>query len=489
MDCVTLLQILGVSGLQTSIAMFHAFDSLNSRKRLRGMNTLIVLVALAGMFSNTGCRSARDNQIDILERELRTQEDYIYELEGYIVDYSEKLRMYRCADMNTVIASENVGSPELAPPVKSSSPTPAPSPSALRKASPEPTKASAPELKVPAATKETLDASPENLEVPDLEIGEPVGLADPYENATPLIEAGIEGALLADGSFIPDPAAYQTASIAEEGEEAELETEYSEELVEEESQPFEEDITPTHSRDPERLVISHVFRSSDEGDEPTSLLSVVEARDASNEPADFNGKVSLMVMTIIDEKPQRVKRWDFSAEETAAAWQSSNLGDGLHLELPLEQMQLPAGPLELWVRLETADGRKLLAQIPFDGLSLASIESAEEQVAVVDEDIDGATHLTEANPLRQAKPSIKTQPLEQQPVATTSANSPIAADAKSEPQWRAATHYSSGVNSGYATTATAQKWNTRPIGSTAATKPVDQPATKGQQQQWRARRK
>src|SRR5690606_17687277 len=114
-----------------------------------------------------------------------------------------------------------------------------------------------------------------------------------------------------------------------------------EELVHESGEPFEGDITPTRTREPEQLVITHVFRDSQGSETPASLLSVVEARDASNEPADFNGKVSLMVMTMVDEKPRRVRRWDFTAEETSAAWQSSNLGDGLHLELPLEETELP----------------------------------------------------------------------------------------------------------------------------------------------------
>src|SRR5690606_21087030 len=135
--------------------------------------------------------------------------------------------------------------------------------------------------------------------------------------------------------------------------------------------------------------------------------------------ADFNGKVSLMVMTMVDEKPRRVRRWDFTAEETSAAWQSSNLGDGLHLELPLEETELPPGPLELWVRLETADDRKLLAQIPFDTVTLASISEAETYLAEVDDEIDGATHLAEANPLRHEESTIKTEPI--RPPATATA--------------------------------------------------------------------
>jgi hypothetical protein len=463
--------------------MSHPLYTLIQRKRLRGMNTIIALAALAGMFSNTGCRSARDNQIDILERELRAQEDYIYELEDYIVEYSEKLREYRCADMETVVVSKS--EPELAAPERSTTDEPTITPSERLRSLRTPTNEVAPAASEPPATEETTEPLPETLEVPELEIGEPVSMTDPYDSATPLIEAGIEGALLADGSFIPDPSAYQTAAVQEAEGEEEFEEVAVEEIVEEDAQPFEEDITPTRRRDPERLVISHVFRGSDESEEPTSLLSVVEARDASNEPADFNGKVSLMVMTIVDEKPQRVKRWDFTAEETTAAWQSSNLGDGLHLELPLEDTQLPEGPLELWVRLETGDGRKLLSQIPFERLALASIEEAESHVAAADEEIDGATHLADANPLRQAKATIKTEPIRQQPEGPART---VSAETKAEPQWRAATHYSSGANTGYATTATSKQWNTRPSGNTAATKPVDEPTTKGQQQQWRARK-
>ncbi|MEM9660587.1 MAG: hypothetical protein AAF961_19655, partial [Planctomycetota bacterium] len=43
-----------------------------------------------------GCRGVDNVQVDVLERDLRQQEDYIYELEDYLVEYSEKLRACRC---------------------------------------------------------------------------------------------------------------------------------------------------------------------------------------------------------------------------------------------------------------------------------------------------------------------------------------------------------------------------------------------------------
>jgi hypothetical protein len=463
--------------------MDSVVDSPRHLLRLRAMNLLIALAMMAGLFTNTGCRSVRDNQIDILERELRAQEDYIYELEDYIVEYSEKLRQYRCMEMGSVVVNETSKSePDLALPPRNKTTVNPPTSQELLRSLDKPADDAVPGITDPAtesapATEETEEISPENLEAPELEleIGEPIGANEEYyEDATPLPQTGT---LLADGSFIPDPSAYQTSAVEENEEEPVIDDIATTEVVEESHQPFEEDITPTKRHEPEQLVITHIFENAKE--HATSLLSVIEARDASNEPADFNGKVSLMVMKLVQGKPQRVKRWDFSPEETSAAWQSSNLGDGLHLELPLEEMELPAGPLELWVRLETNDGRKVLAQMSFEQASLASIDEAEEHVAERDDDVSGATHLSESNPLRSVRSTIPTQPRQK-----TSQS----AQAKSEPQWRPATHYSSETNSGFATTATEQQWTSRPIGSKAATETATKPQASNTQQQWRARK-
>jgi hypothetical protein len=455
--------------------MDSVVDSPRQYLRLRAMNLLIALAMMAGMFTNIGCRSARDNQIDILESELRAQEDYIYELEGYIVDYSEKLRQYRCMEMGEVVVSEAKKSePDLAIPARNKTTV---NPRELLRSLDKPADVTVPGISDPA-TEETEEVSPDQLEAPELEleIGEPIGANEQYyEDATPLPRTGT---LLADGSFIPDPSAYQTSAI-EEANEAEpvIDDIATAEVVEESHQPFEEDITPTKRHEPEQLVIAHIFENASE--DATSLLSVIEARDASNEPADFNGKVSLMVMKLVQGKPQRVKRWDFSPEETSAAWQSSNLGDGLHLELPLEEMELPAGPLELWVRLETNDGRKVLAQMSFEQATLASIDEAEEHIAQRDDDVDGATHISESNPLRSVRSGIPTKPRQK---------SSQSAQTKAEPQWRPATHYSSDSNSGFATTATEQQWTSRPIGSKAGSETATKPQASNTQQQWRARK-
>ncbi|HYO24915.1 MAG TPA: hypothetical protein VEQ85_08195, partial [Lacipirellulaceae bacterium] len=139
-----------------------------------------------------------------------------------------------------------------------------------------------------------------------------------------------------------------------------------------------------------RLQIRRVFGSDAEeaadGAAPRSLLIVVEALNATDEPVDANGEISLMVMAgETQETLKRVDRWDFTAEETAAAWQSSRLGDGLHLELPLDGASLPPGRLELWARLVGADGKKLLTRVPFaaDDLTPLSEAAADEGTELV----------------------------------------------------------------------------------------------------------
>jgi hypothetical protein len=123
---------------------------------------------------------------------------------------------------------------------------------------------------------------------------------------------------------------------------------------------------------------------------------VVEALNATDEPVDAIGEVSLMVMAgETQETLQRVERWDFTAEETQAAWQSSALGDGLHLELPLQSAELADGRLELWARLVNADGVKLLARVPFSASELGPLNLNAEQPVGADEAVAAAAPVAE----------------------------------------------------------------------------------------------
>jgi hypothetical protein len=116
---------------------------------------------------------------------------------------------------------------------------------------------------------------------------------------------------------------------------------------------------------------------------------------------------------------KRVDRWDFTAEETSAAWQSSNLGDGLHLELPLDEKSLPDGPLELWARLVGPDGAKLLTRVPFTAGDLQSLNAT-----------GAATAGTRADDLELASNA--------QPISAAVSDGPPVANQEPPTAWRAA---------------------------------------------------
>jgi hypothetical protein len=343
-----------------------------------------------------GCRNLDNAQVDVLERELRQQEDYIYELEDYLIEYSEKLRQARLAQCESPAA-------KAVKPAAPKSPTldvdpverptlplngrnkPAPPLSEGPSATPEITPPAAepmPEAPSPVDPQpEAVD--PEEMEVPELEIDPGLG-ALPWRNDGDVAQTPTLPPVSGESEplVIPDPVDYQAdAEIAAAPLAA----------VTPEIQPVVETVEEPTLAPPEqnasrliaeRLQIRRVLAeaASEDDASPASLLVVVEALNGTAEPVDAAGEASLMVMT--RDAPgsyQKVDRWDFSAEETKAAWQSSRLGDGLHLELPLGGKKLPEGDLELWARLVSADGKKLLTQIPIEPTQLTSMNEALEE--------------------------------------------------------------------------------------------------------------
>jgi hypothetical protein len=223
------------------------------------------------------------------------------------------------------------------------------------------------------------------MEVPGLDIGDPdSGLHWQRADQIATTDAPIEGKEFA--AAIPDPADYLVD--AEETAEAEMPpaTGAVAATEVETAEPTLPPVVDEPRLPAARLEIRHVFSqpAAAEGESP-SLLVVVEAINAKAEPVETHGKASIMVMGR-DEAGglRRVDRWDFTAEETAAAWQTSRLGDGFHLQLPLGEAALPEEPLELWARLVDEEGAKLLTRLPFEAATLVAIEDATAEVETAD---------------------------------------------------------------------------------------------------------
>lgn len=441
-------------------------DALRGAHCTPRLSRAIGFLACLTLSASLGCRHIDNAQVDVLESELRKQEDYIYELEEYLMEYSEKLRQARAMQCDSVVTTPSGssssstkeptldvdtvkrptlpmnGREKLAPAAKSSLPAP-------------PATTEAPPARVEAApaaedpTPAIEEINPDEMEAPALEIG-PGVQAQPWKKTFESAEAPL---------LIPDPIDYQADTEESAGRElvAEATSPTPELNAPSEAAPELADSAPLLAAprvEGERLSADHlqirrVFAERPEADPAaiTSLLIVVEALNATDEPVGAEGEASLMIMAREDGGAmRRVERWDFTPEETASAWQSSQLGDGLHLELPLAKSEFAEGDLELWARIVTADGRKLLTQIPFEPTQLASMADFNAEAAL-------ATNESEATTPTAA--ALEPVPLEE-PADNQVAVAPITKTAAEEvkPAWRASSvQLNENRVEGFATTA------------------------------------
>lgn len=430
-----------------------------------GLWTCLALAAVAG------CRNLDNAQVDVLERELRQQEDYIYELEDYLVEYSEKLRharMVQCQAVSTTSTTSKSGTSKgpLREPSLDDDPVKRPMlPLNGRNKPAAPSLNAAPARGTPAADAPAADpqqdaapepVNPEEMEAPALEIGSELGTAQ-RKNATAVAAAptlppdiGAQASLL-----IPDPVDYQAdaeLSAVEPAASADAQAQSAEAPLSEPRLAAPEVNAPRLTA--ERLKVRRVFAEpAEDGKSPGSLLVVVEALNATDEPVDAIGAASLMIMSRNAAGAlKRLERWDFTADETAAAWQSSQLGDGLHLELPLTTGELPDGELELWARVADENGAKLLtpADDPyqFDSAQLISMAELPPDAVLASSDAG------------------ETSPDTAKAATLTTVTENTAAAKAPKPQWRSSTvRIDEDRVEGFATTATQKRggWTTEPI--------------------------
>ena len=389
--------------------MFTALDTTGNRAWFRSLWAIASVVILL-----SGCRTAQDNQIEILERELRTQEDYIYELEDYVIQYSEKLRTMRCAQTIS-IESDSVSRESIVEKPKSdrSEPRDDNRRKTSSRVDEDPTE-DLPNPKTPVEQPQE-EFNIEDYEPPPLEIEQPLGevqisttegLASIEEQPSALPPVAREPSIPSPVDYAPSPVDYaETEPKPEPQKVATIErVVYHEDLFEDQDlspAEFEAAVDELGSSatgpTPTRIVVKQLFRDDEQG-VPQKLLAVVEGRNEGNQPIEFTGEVSLMVMAVDAKRPLRLKRWDFFPKEVTAAWQSSHLGEGLHLELPLEDTELPNVPLELWVRLIDKKRNKLLTQKTFSESQLAGLEV---ETGAKELQSDSSPQLARGNPLRE----------------------------------------------------------------------------------------
>jgi hypothetical protein len=124
------------------------------------------------------------------------------------------------------------------------------------------------------------------------------------------------------------------------------------------------------SAKPEDKTITHLFVNplqtggfdldSQPGDD--GLRVIIEPRNAGGEFVPEAGAVSIVVLDPTREgDAARIARWDFDTSAARQMLAASSPGRGLKVEVPWPNATPVANRLKLFVRYETADGRKLQA--------------------------------------------------------------------------------------------------------------------------------
>lgn len=279
---------------------------------------LLVLGLLVA--SAIGCQN-NASQRDAYIRDLRMQEDQIYELQDYMTEYQELLRQQRCENNR------------LRKKLEQQSTTPID-----------------PDLDEGDGERSLLDRavpfnseSPANdSELPAIDLGEP---------ALPEIDLGEP--LPAGGAEELPPRSLDDLSHTMQQSETQLAS----------ATVFVPPPRPTEVADSCAIYAEQMsLEPATEGEQSAiGLMAIVEPLTAGGAAGYFAGEVSLMLVDpLASDEEWELARWDYTPEEVDAAWRDHSRRV---LDLPLAvPASTPRGrPLELWIRLKTLEGeRKIL---------------------------------------------------------------------------------------------------------------------------------
>jgi hypothetical protein len=351
-----------------------------------------------------GCRSGA--QSDVVERELRHQEDEIYCLKDYLNNYQQLLCQYR--EENESLKEQLAGGqPVAAPPMPKSDRDKSRLTPSSQTPIPPPQKPNGPRLNEP----------PTPPGAPKMEMGEP--------EVPPLRDTSAEDRR---GSGDVDR---PSADVAKHLDTAVKAADYELPVQEPATALPENDSATAHpqhespalSDEPQQVVLLGQVLVDDQNSSPHVLVDV-KPELASGAPADFRGRLSLMVVDPSgDPRASNLARWDFGSEDLSQAVVKSS--DVPQLEFPL---QLPPSvptnrPLELWVRLLPDSGGKILAhatvdlgrESEFSSAPQSELPTSERTAQIVDSNVAPASSSQSANCESGWQVARPDRPLDQPP--------------------------------------------------------------------------
>jgi len=290
------------------------------------MNAWYCAGALLLGMAASGCRTNLSR--DLLEQELRMQEDKIYALQSEVEEYQQQLDACQLENQSLLKART----------------TPAAQGGTLRRRRIEVDE----ELDVPAGKAPPYDGppviSPPDPNVPDGE--------SPDDESSSAEDADEFDAAPRSNMRLP-------SSTSEPGEHK---TELPQfELPAGDEAPGDDKTAGDGSV--RQITLNRKLtggRNADGQPGDEGVMVVVEPLDSAGELLEAPGEVSVVLLDPAQEgEAARVARWDFTAEEAAEHLKRTPLGDGLHFDL-----RWPGGApvnrlLNLYVRYKTAEGKQL----------------------------------------------------------------------------------------------------------------------------------
>lgn len=135
---------------------------------------------------------------------------------------------------------------------------------------------------------------------------------------------------------------------------------------------------------------------------PLQVEALVEPRDAESRRVPAAGDVSLMIQAA-EGAGQELARWEFEAEHARHLWKKSRLGTGMQFQLPWPGSPRP-GRYRLWVRYVGDDGRKHLGSVDFDVDAAALARRPERPASPRNEPISDGPLLVKSDGDEEAPP-------------------------------------------------------------------------------------
>lgn len=314
--------------------------------------TMIALTC-AGL---TGCLPQQHAQRQLLERELRLQEDYIYDLEYELEQAHEQLECCAgpCSHCGSGGSSTN-GS------TSSGSTYPDDPPGAVD----PPGTTDPPDIMLPEVDLPEVD-------LPDVQVPGGMEEAPPFEgppSIIPVDPAILEGMRSSHSPQHGGAVAAADVAVSPPGTLPSVAELLPMPIHPQVAGPAPAPTSPAALEDWQvsEIALNPALTGPLGNSGSGGLVVFIEPRNTRREIVEMAGDVSIVALDpALQGDAARVARWDFTSSEAASRLRRTAAGSGLHFQLAWPGRAPRNAALKLFVRLITDDGRKLVAELPID---------------------------------------------------------------------------------------------------------------------------